>query len=120
MPNVTPNIGLIKPLGNEIVSRQVYVENLDIIDQNAANKSDFTVHLTQVIHPKLAGTANFNGAIGTVIPHTKGDTNYYVEVTPVVNPAGYLGEVWVEQAANSFSVKCSGTATTSFKYVVLW
>ncbi|SHK93139.1 hypothetical protein [Desulforamulus aeronauticus] len=120
MPNVTPNLGLIKPLGNEIVSRQAYVENLDIVDQHAAKRTDLSEHLAQVIHPKLNGTANFNGAIGTVIPHTKGDTNYFVGVTPVANPAGYLGEVWVEQAANSFSVKCSGIATTSFKYVVLW
>ena len=120
MPTLTPNLGLVKPLGTETVNRQAYVENLDIIDQHATKKVDFSAHLAQVIHPKLAGTANFNGAIGTVIPHTKGDIDYFVEVTPVANPAGYLGEVWVEQAANSFSVKCSGTATTLFKYVVLW
>ena len=120
MPDVTPNLELNKPLGNEFVNRQAYIKNLELIDQKATKKSDFSAHTTQVIHPRLAGNANFNGVIGTVVAHTKGDTNYYVEVTPVANPAGYLGEVWVEQGANSFSVKCSGTATTSFKYVVFW
>ncbi|AEG59877.1 hypothetical protein [Desulforamulus ruminis] len=34
MPTTTPNLGLKKPLGNEIVSRQAYNENLDLLDQN--------------------------------------------------------------------------------------
>ena len=36
MPTTTPNLGLKKPLGNEIVSRQAYNENLDLLDQNVA------------------------------------------------------------------------------------
>ena len=36
MPEVTPNLGLKKPLGNETVSRAAYNENLDLIDQNVA------------------------------------------------------------------------------------
>ena len=45
MPNVTPNLGLKKPLGNENVSRQVYNETLDLLDQNAAKKTDLAAHL---------------------------------------------------------------------------
>lgn len=59
MPNVTPNLGLNKPLRNEFVSRQAYVENLELIDQNVAKKSDFSTHVTQVIHPRLAGDGQF-------------------------------------------------------------
>ena len=36
MPTITPNLGLKKPLGNEIVSRQAYNENLDLLDQNVS------------------------------------------------------------------------------------
>lgn len=66
----------------------------------------------------LKGSSSFNSTIGTIINHSIGHMNYYVLVTPTQNPNGYLGEVWVEKAMNSFVVKCSGTATTSFDYIV--
>jgi|GEM_PF-5739594 len=40
MPDVTPRLGMKKPLGNENVTRAAYNENLDIIDANAASKSE--------------------------------------------------------------------------------
>ncbi|QMV43751.1 hypothetical protein [Cohnella cholangitidis] len=40
MPDITPNLGLKKPLGNENFTRAAYRENLDLIDANAAKKSD--------------------------------------------------------------------------------
>ncbi|SHK78974.1 hypothetical protein [Desulforamulus aeronauticus] len=45
MPTTTPNLGLKKPLGNEIFNRQVYNENLDLMDQNAAKKMVLDAHL---------------------------------------------------------------------------
>lgn len=68
--------------------------------------------------PILKGLANFNSTTGAIIPHSIGHANYYVQVTPSQNPNGYLGEVWVEYSSTSFKVCCSGTAVTSFKYVV--
>ncbi|SHK93034.1 hypothetical protein [Desulforamulus aeronauticus] len=47
MPNLTPNLGLKKPLGNENVSRQAYNENLDLLDQNVAKKADLTALLAE-------------------------------------------------------------------------
>lgn len=38
MPELTPNLGLKKPLGNETVNRAAYNENLDILDQKAVKK----------------------------------------------------------------------------------
>lgn len=40
MPDITPNLGLKKPLGNETVSRTAYNENLELLDQNAAKVVD--------------------------------------------------------------------------------
>jgi hypothetical protein len=51
MPEVTPNLGLKKPLGNETVSRAAYNENLDLIDQNVAK----AVHGHDVATPNAAG-----------------------------------------------------------------
>ena len=45
MPTTTPNLGLKKPLGNEVFNRQAYNENLDLIDQNAAKETDLAAHL---------------------------------------------------------------------------
>lgn len=51
MPEITPNLGLKKPLGNETVSRAAYNENLDLIDQNAAK----AVHGHDVVTPNADG-----------------------------------------------------------------
>ncbi|WP_273485163.1 hypothetical protein [Desulforamulus ruminis] len=47
MPTTTSILGLKKPLGNETVTRQAYNENLDLIDQNVATKTDLAAHLTE-------------------------------------------------------------------------
>ncbi len=47
MPTTTPNLGLKKPLGNEVFNRQAYNENLDLIDQNAAKKTILDAHLAE-------------------------------------------------------------------------
>lgn len=46
MPDITPNLGLKKPLGNETVSRAAYNENLDIIDQQAVKKGEGIAELS--------------------------------------------------------------------------
>ncbi|OPY64069.1 MAG: hypothetical protein A4E56_00123 [Pelotomaculum sp. PtaU1.Bin065] len=53
MPDLTPNLGLKKPLGNETVSRAAYNENLDILDGNAAKADDLVTHQTSATldHP---------------------------------------------------------------------
>ncbi|NDI34570.1 hypothetical protein [Chengkuizengella sediminis] len=45
MPDVTPNLGINKPLGNENVSRESFNENWDIIDENAATKEELDSHV---------------------------------------------------------------------------
>lgn len=76
-------------------------------------------NLTNVARILLDGSSNFNSTTGRVISHSIGHLNYRVIPIPTQNPNGYLGEVWVEKALNSFIVKCSGTATTTFDYVVM-
>ena len=53
MPNLTPNLGLKKPLGTEFVTRAAYSENLDILDENAA-KAEGLIALEDTI-ADLAG-----------------------------------------------------------------
>lgn len=44
MPNLTPKMGIKKPLGNETVNRATFNENWDIIDENAVSQADFDAH----------------------------------------------------------------------------
>ena len=46
MPDITPNLGLKKPLGTETVSRATYNENLEIMDANAVKKGNGIAELT--------------------------------------------------------------------------
>ncbi|ADQ06522.1 hypothetical protein Calhy_0785 [Caldicellulosiruptor hydrothermalis 108] len=46
MPELTPRLGIKKPLGNETVTRASFNENWDIIDQNAAKQADLDAHIT--------------------------------------------------------------------------
>ncbi len=68
----------------------------------------------------LRGSANFNSTTGVTISHSVGNTNFTVSIQPSQNPNGYLGEVWVEKSTTNFKVCCSGTATTTFDYVLVW
>ncbi|MFS1513908.1 hypothetical protein VQL36_15895 [Chengkuizengella sp. SCS-71B] len=43
MPEVTPNLGIKKPLGNENVSRESFNENWDIIDEKSATKEELEI-----------------------------------------------------------------------------
>lgn len=41
MPEITPRLGLEKPLGNETVSRAAYNKNLDTLEKKIALQADF-------------------------------------------------------------------------------
>lgn len=74
MPDITPNLGLKKPLGNETVSRAAYNENLDLLDTNAAKASDVAAHLADTMPHRFVdggvtyrwGLAVINGVINMV------------------------------------------------------
>ncbi|SDJ92975.1 hypothetical protein [Paenibacillus naphthalenovorans] len=61
MPELTPRLGIKKPLGNESVSRAAQNENYDIIDTNAAKKTDLDDH--------TAATTGIHGATSAATPN---------------------------------------------------
>lgn len=89
---------------------------LNEINSSVSVVNDVATKAKEIV---LKGTSAFNSNTGVVINHTIGNTGYYPIITPTQNPNGYLGEIWVEKANYSFKVLCSGSATTSFDYVVL-
>jgi hypothetical protein len=62
----------------------------------------------------FAGTSGVEITISDV-----GSTNYRVSITPTQNACGNLGEIWVTKTSGTkFTVYNSGTATTSFDWMV--
>jgi len=114
MPNYTTNFNLEKPLANEYFDIEIQNRNMDAIDKQLKDIDTKTANFI-----KIKGVSNFNGIQGIKIDHTIGNQDYFVYVTPLADPLGYLGEVWVEKEDYSFTVKCSGTTNVEFCYIVL-
>ncbi len=65
------------------------------------------------------GSSNFAGPGGVTITHNLNLSNYAPHIIPTADPAGALGEVWItDVAVNSFVVRNSGIAVTSFTWVI--
>ncbi len=63
----------------------------------------------------------FNSTSGVIIEHNLDLNDYDVIIQPCSDTLGTLGEYWTElQTNNSFTVKNSGTNTTSsFKWILI-
>ena len=65
------------------------------------------------------GSNNFTGPGGVTIAHNLNLANYTPTITPTADGAGAIGEVLVTDiAVNSFVVRNSGIAVTTFTWVV--
>ena len=68
----------------------------------------------------LKGSGTYNGSAGTTISIPEQDsTDYYVSLTNTSNPGGNLGEVYIDKTVNGFTVYNSGTANTTFEYLLI-
>ncbi|NDI34568.1 WD40 repeat domain-containing protein [Chengkuizengella sediminis] len=75
MPELTPNLEIKKPLGNENVSRHSFNENWDIIDEQVARKDDFQTHASSTTtHITEAERSTWNAKEITTGAQTKADT----------------------------------------------
>jgi len=75
--------------------------------------------LTQEDDLKPPAAQAFAGSTGYTITHNYGHTDYQVIINPVADPAGFLGEIWINKAANTAVVYNSGSATGNFDYVII-
>jgi hypothetical protein len=69
----------------------------------------------------LKGTSTFNGSTGRAITITaQADATYHVSITATADTGGNVGDIWVvNDSTTQFTVYCSGTATTAFRYKVM-
>ena len=97
---------------------------LDTLNELAAALGDDPNFATSIISMINAITAKttvggetFNSTTGRTISHPFNSVDFAVAITPVANPNGYLGEVWVIRSTTNFVVYCSGTFTGGFTYI---
>ncbi|QUO43467.1 hypothetical protein KDJ56_11200 [Brevibacillus composti] len=93
--------------------------NTVTVHNSGGARTGFKITVSIPVKDVLTGNANFNSAAGTTITHDVGHTNYDVGIVPTQNPNGYLGEVFISKAANSFVVYNSGTAKTAFQWTLM-
>ena len=67
----------------------------------------------------LFAADTFNGQDGRTLTHNFGHTNYQVTINPTADPAGFLGEIWVNKSANTAVVYNSGSHAGAFDYQII-
>jgi hypothetical protein len=67
----------------------------------------------------LQGESTFNSTAGRTITHNLGHTNYIVNIVPLEDTQGDLGDVFVSKAANVFTVYNTGGFTGAFRYQLM-
>ncbi len=67
----------------------------------------------------LQGESTFAGTSGRTVSHSLGHTNYIVNVVPIQDTGGDLGDVFISKASNAFTVYNTGGFTGSFRYQLM-
>jgi hypothetical protein len=102
-------------LENPLINELVYV-----ISENALYKYQGNSTWIRVDEP-YTGTANFSSIIGTRVNLAPRYQNkpYHVNICPIANGGGDIGEWWVIKDLTFFTVYNTGSATTAFSWQVV-
>jgi hypothetical protein len=93
-------------LKNEVVAARGGFANLD-------------ARLDALETQTLQGESTFNSTSGRTITHNLGHTNYIVNIVPIQDTGGDLGDVYISKAANAFTVYNTGGFTGRFRYQLI-
>ncbi len=67
----------------------------------------------------MQGESTFAGTGGKTISHSLGHNNYIVNVVPLQDTGGDLGDVFISKASNAFTIYNTGGFTGSFRYQLM-
>ncbi len=112
------------PIHQDLINNDVYLKarfdaTKSEVETARGGHANLDSRLDQIQLETLSGSGNFAGPSGTTVTHNIGHTDYMVRITPTDDPGGYLGDVWVVKAANTFMVYNSGKWKGSFDYQIL-
>lgn len=84
-----------------------------------AGKATLAERLAALETQTMQGDSTFNGPAGRSISHNLGHTNYIVNLTPLEDTEGDLGDVRIARAANAFTVYNTGGFRGAFRYQLM-
>lgn len=67
----------------------------------------------------MQGESTFASTSGRTVTHSLGHTNYIVNVVPIQDTGGDLGDVFISKASNAFTVYNTGGFVGSFRYQLM-
>lgn len=67
----------------------------------------------------LQGDLSYAGTAGVTVSHSLGTTSYTVNIMPIANTNGDLGDVYVSKAANAFTVYNTGGYRGQARYQII-
>jgi len=133
MAEYTPYLNLKKPAPNEFYNVEDFNDNADLIDAEMGQQADGIGALQQTVNAHLAetvqngvhginevqGETTFASTSGRTVSHSLGHTNYIVNVVPIQDTGGDLGDVFISKASNAFTIYNTGGFTGSFRYQLM-
>lgn len=67
----------------------------------------------------MQGENTFASTSGRTITHSLGHINYIVNIVPIQDTGGDLGDVFISKASNAFTIYNTGGFTGSFRYQLM-
>lgn len=84
-----------------------------------AGKASLAERLAALETQTLQGESTFAGTAGRSVTHNLGHTNYIVNLIPLEDTQGDLGDVRIARAANAFTVYNTGGFRGQFRYQLM-
>lgn len=89
------------------------------ITKARGGKTTLAERLAALETQTLQGDLSYAGTTGVTVSHTLGTTNYTVNIMPIANTNGDLGDVYVNKAANAFTVYNTGGYRGQARYQII-
>lgn len=111
------------PLYQDLINNDVHLKaeisaTQAEIAQARGGKASLHARLLAIESETLQGESTFGSAAGRTVSHSLGHTGYIVNVVPLEDTKGDLGDVHITRAANAFTVYNSGGFTGTFRYQI--
>ncbi len=81
-------------------------------------KANLKARLDALETQTLQGESVFASTVGKTVTHNLGHTDYIVNLVPLADTGGDLGDVFISKAANAFTVYNTGGLTGSFRWQI--
>lgn len=89
----------------------------DPIHQDMINNDVYLKQQVDLLYVQTSqGEANFASTNGVTVAHNLGSTAYMVNITPLTDTGGDLGDIFITKAANAFTVYNTGGFTGLFRW----